>query len=184
MKEILMIHEVDDSLFSRIDLEKYILTFDDGLATQWKYFDEFKKVNTEKYFFFSTGIVCPEEEEQDFSFIECGIAHKKFFEIHVSKHYMKFSQLKEIQHTKNCFLGGHGHAHIKFYSIKSRTEKMKLMNLDTLMMLQIFKEKLDFVPEYFCFPYNWSDDFYVQLLIKHNFKKLFGQERINANMLS
>ena len=184
MKEVLMIHEVYDDLFSRIDLEKYTLTFDDGLATQWKYFDKLKKVNTEKYFFFSTGIVCQEDSEQDFSFIKCGDAHKYFFETKNAKDYMKISQLKEIKQTENCFVGCHGHAHIKFRNINNRVERMKLINTDTLVTLESYKKIFNEQPTLFCFPYNWSDDFYIQVLIKYGFKKLFGKERIDANLLS
>ena len=74
MKPILMIHEFKDT-FLNLPLEDYILTFDDGLYTQYKFFNEIKKIKTEKYFFISSGIICPEYENQDDEYIMEKIFH-------------------------------------------------------------------------------------------------------------
>ena len=67
MKPILMIHEFKEE-FLNLPLENYTLTFDDGLYTQYKFFNEIKKIDTEKYFFISSNIVCSEDASQEDSF--------------------------------------------------------------------------------------------------------------------
>ena len=47
-KKILMIHEFKES-FLNLPLEDYILTFDDGLFTQYLFLSELLKINTDKY---------------------------------------------------------------------------------------------------------------------------------------
>jgi len=49
MKPTLMIHEVQD-FYLDLPLEDYILTFDDGLYSQFQYWNHFKKLKTEKIF--------------------------------------------------------------------------------------------------------------------------------------
>ena len=63
MKPILIIHEFEERFFD-LPLDQYILTFDDGLYTQYVFLEELKKIKTKKYFFISSGIVCPENIEQ------------------------------------------------------------------------------------------------------------------------
>lgn len=69
-KITLMFHEVDESIFD-IDLEKYILTFDDGLYTQYKLIDRLCELNTTKIFFISSNIICDENVKQSEENITC-----------------------------------------------------------------------------------------------------------------
>ena len=78
MKPILMIHEFKEEFFD-LPLEEYILTFDDGLYTQYVFLEELKNIKTKKYFFISSDIVCPENIEQNDEYITCNEAHKKAF---------------------------------------------------------------------------------------------------------
>jgi len=48
-KKVLMIHEVTENLFN-LPLENYILTFDDGLYSQYYHFKHFESIDTEKIF--------------------------------------------------------------------------------------------------------------------------------------
>ena len=50
-----MIHEFKEE-FLNLPLENYTLTFDDGLYTQYKFFNEIKKIKTNKFFFISSNI--------------------------------------------------------------------------------------------------------------------------------
>ena len=59
-KPVLMIHEFSEFMLS-LPLEDYILTFDDGLYTQYIHFDKIRELNTDKIFFISTGIVAHED---------------------------------------------------------------------------------------------------------------------------
>jgi hypothetical protein len=67
MKPILMIHEIRDWMFD-LPLHNYVLTFDDGLYSQYYFLDKFKTIDTEKIFFISTGILCDENEIQSTTF--------------------------------------------------------------------------------------------------------------------
>ena len=109
MKPVLMIHEFEEK-FLDLPLEKYILTFDDGLYSQYRFLEELKKIKTEKYFFISSNIICPENQKQNDESICCEKAHIKAFNKNYIN-YMKWSQIKEIDKVDNCFIGCHGHSH-------------------------------------------------------------------------
>lgn len=64
-----------------------ILTFDDGLYSQFKYFDFFKQLNKPMYFFISTNIVHSNNDSQ-VSDIECYDAHDNFFKNGDTRAYM------------------------------------------------------------------------------------------------
>ena len=53
MKPVLMIHEVDESIFNK-PLEDFVLTFDDGLYSQYKFIEAIDAIDTDKIFFIST----------------------------------------------------------------------------------------------------------------------------------
>ncbi|WP_408098574.1 polysaccharide deacetylase family protein [Peredibacter sp. HCB2-198] len=180
MKPVLMIHEVREWMLD-LPLEDYILTFDDGLYSQYFYFDHFKKLKTEKYFFISTNIVCPEHVAQSNDFPTCEDAHKSFFENQSTSHYMKWSQIKEIYQTPNCFIGGHSHNHHR-HDEKSIEKLYQNLNSDTEAMLSEFA-KQGMKVESFCYPYNKQYVLYETLLKKKEFKIFFGDERIAIESL-
>jgi hypothetical protein len=78
-----------------------ILTFDDGLASQYAYIKELEKINTTKIFFISSEIVCPEDGYQDTLCISCVDSHNSAFAGHFHN-YMKWSQIQHINETPNC----------------------------------------------------------------------------------
>jgi hypothetical protein len=172
MKPVLMIHEFKDE-FLNLPLENYILTFDDGLYTQYKFFNEIKKIKTEKYFFISSGIICPENIKQDSEYITCVQAHKKAFNGDFSN-YMKWSQINEIDKTKNCFIGCHSHFHMR-----KTAGCVECIILDNQKMFSEFKNNLEKMPDSFCFPYNYDTPLYKEILFKKGFNKFFSGERIN-----
>lgn len=175
MKPVLMIHEVRDWMLD-LPLEDYVLTFDDGLYSQYYFLDHFKKLKTEKYFFISTNIVCPEHAVQSTEFPSCVDAHKSFFDNQNTAHYMKWSQIKEIYQTPGCFIGGHSHQHHR-HDEKSIEKLYQQLISDTENMLEEFS-KQDMRVESFCYPYNKQYLLYEALLKKKNFKIFFGNERI------
>jgi hypothetical protein len=172
MKQVLMIHEFKEEYFD-LPLDKYILTFDDGLYTQYKFLKELKKIDTKKYFFISSGIVCPENVTQTDEYIESNKAHIKAFNGDFTN-YMKWSQIKEINNLSNCFVGCHSHFHNK-----KTADCVECMIPDNRYMLQDFKQKLGYIPDIFCFPYNYETPLYKEILNKKGFKNFYGKERIN-----
>ena len=172
MKPILMIHEFKED-FLNLNLEDYILTFDDGLYTQYLFLEDILKIKTEKYFFISSGIVCEEDKKQDNTFITCYNAHKKAFKNNFTN-YMKWSQINEINQTENCFIGCHSHFHMR-----KTAGCVECIILDNHNMIKEFNKNLKNLPDSFCFPYNYETPLYKEILIKKGFTNFFGKERIN-----
>jgi peptidoglycan/xylan/chitin deacetylase (PgdA/CDA1 family) len=176
MKPTLMIHEFQEKYLD-LPLEKYTLTFDDGLYSQYAFVDELLRINTEKIFFISSDIVCPEDQAQDTSIVCCKDAHKKAFAGDYSN-YMKWSQIQHINETPNCIVGCHSHSHI--YNIVSDT---RTMIRDTREMSRVFKHELGHLPKHFCFPYNIESQTYRCILHSYGFRYFYGSERINIDDL-
>lgn len=174
MKTVLMIHEVREWMFD-LPLEDYILTFDDGLYSQYYHFDRIKKLQTEKYFFISTNIICPENQEQSTHFPSCSEAHKHYFETHNAEHYMKWSQIQEISRTTNCYIGGHSHAHKRLEGMNLKALYDHLQNDTQLMMDEFAKQGIKI--NSFCYPYNKQYILYEEILKKHNLRLIFGDQR-------
>lgn len=169
MKPVLTIHEVDEWMLG-LPLHEYTLTFDDGLFTQYMYFDELKKIDTHKIFFISTGIVAEETTEQSSEFITCEDAHQKLLMTSNLEHYMNWSQIHEIHEHPQCEIGGHSHMHIKHTGFNSVN--------DTRLMMNTFHEQ-GINPESFCFPYNDMNPVYKCVLEQSGFKKFYGDERLD-----
>jgi peptidoglycan/xylan/chitin deacetylase (PgdA/CDA1 family) len=175
MKPVLMIHEVDERLFD-LPLENYVLTFDDGLYTQYQYIEELNKIKTEKIFFISSNIICVGEQSTEY--IDCVSAHEKAFNGN-TENYMTLEQIKHLMKCPNVTIGGHGHNHVKLASLNKMTHKIYNIVEDSKAMVKWFECNLGFKPTKFCFPYN--DDFngvYPELLRGLGFVDFYGSERI------
>jgi hypothetical protein len=175
-KPILMIHEFKED-FLDLPLEDYVLTFDDGLYTQYKFINEIEKINTEKIFFISSNIICPEYIDQSDDFINSIDAHRKAF-YNYYENYMKWSQIRDINKIKDCYIGCHSH----FHKLKT-ADCVECIILDNRKMFHEFKEHLGFIPHKFCFPYNYQTPLYKEILFKKGFTSFFGGERIDINTL-
>jgi hypothetical protein len=172
-----MIHEWKDD-YKSLPLHEYILTFDDGLYSQYQALEYLKTIDTPKYFFISTGIV-RDTETPNANFITCRDAHAKAFNGNFED-YMSWNEIKEIYDTKNCFIGGHGHNHVKLKDTKLR-ERLQLIN-NELRMFNEFKEH-GIEIDSFCFPYNYKDDIYMSFLRKKSINHFFFYNRIDINSL-
>lgn len=179
-KKTLMIHEIRDWMFD-LQLEDYILTFDDGLFSQYYYLEEFKKINTPKIFFVSSNIICPEDIEQNLDFPHCDEAHEDFFSNGNASNYMKWSQVKKISKTPLCTIGGHSHNHNIYKNLKIQ-ELYKNILEDTEKMVHEFK-KNEIELFDFCFPYNNQYTLYAEILKKFNIHNHYGKERIAIESL-
>ena len=167
-----MVHEMREEFFD-FPLEDYILTFDDGLYSQYYFFKDIKKINTDKIFFISTEIVADEDVQQSMDFPTCSEAHDEFFNTGEADHYMKWSQIEIIHNTSNCIIGGHSHSHQRISS------EPKLLISDTKRMKQSFKDNLKCEPDMFCFPYNADTGIYRSILSTYGFSKFYGDERLD-----
>lgn len=181
-KPLLMIHEFCED-YLNLPLKNYILTFDDGLYTQYLFLEELLKLNTPMIFSISTNLICPEDRKQDPKFISCKNALLRTFHDKFDP-YMKWNQIEEIFNTENCYIAAHGHLHMKISHLKSLNERVAFIKEDTEKMLSLFKEKLDFRPDMFCFPFNLKNPFYKGLLeTNYGFKTFLGDERLPLEIL-
>lgn len=181
-KPILMIHQFEEKYLD-LPLEDYILTFDDGLYTQYLFLNELIKIDTTKIFNISTRVVCDSYQSKEF--IKASYARKKANNYNYVN-YMTWDQIREINKHENCFIGGHGHAHSDIRDIKGFVSLVNFINSDTSTMLSTFKSKLNYRPDIFCFPYNREDynQFYRRLLEKdYDFKHFLGYDRIDIDDL-
>lgn len=152
-----MIHEVTESIL-KLDLSKYILTFDDGLFSQYYYWNILKEIPTTKIFFIPTGAIrldetCrPQFEGVHPDFPCCRRAMAKWFDAGNKEDYMTLGELRKMK-SEGAIIGAHGHAHIREYDdcFVTRLEEFKE---DNSAMSAWFKENLGEVPESYCFPYN------------------------------
>ncbi|EPZ52060.1 polysaccharide deacetylase [Bacteriovorax sp. BAL6_X] len=166
-----------------LDLSNYIITFDDGLYSQYKYLNHFLKFDTPKIFFISTNIVSPEQEEQNEITTSCSKAHESFFKTGNTANYMKWSQIKEIASTKNCYIGGHSHQHKDLRGTLALKKLHNHLKEDTDKMLNEFNTQGIEIKD-FCFPYNYEAPLYKEILKQRGIENFFGQERIAIEDLS
>jgi Polysaccharide deacetylase len=179
--KVLMIHEITEDIL-KLDLSDFdILTFDDGLFSQYRYYKHFLKFNKPMYFFISTDIVCTDSKIQPINSIQCEIAHDEYFEYESRRYYMTWDQIKEIYNTDNCFIGGHSHTHPRLKEKTIHTQYNVVKDEVTKMMNSFIIN--DIKIDSFCYPYNEEIMFYKSLLNKFDIDKFFGKERIKVEDL-
>ena len=178
--QILMIHECDDR-FLELDLSNYLLTFDDGLYTQYNFYKKIKHLPNKKIFFISTNIIC--NGTQSTEYISCRDAHQKAFDGN-NENYMTIDQIRTLMKDPLVEIGGHSHSHTRLKNFNSLLEKVEYIKQDTSTMLEWFLENLNLVPKSFCFPYNDSlDGFYKGLVEREGITTFYGKERIPIETL-
>ena len=179
-KSTLMIHEIREEMFD-LPLEDYILTFDDGLYSQYYYFDQLKTIKTEKIFFISTGIVCNGVQSTEFP--TSAVAHDKAFSGN-QEDFLTLDQIKELYNTPGVSIGAHGHSHTNLDQFPKLFDKFKYIEDDIEPMLNWFSENLGTKPTKFCYPYNNDlNGMYAKLLSKYGITEFYGSERIPVETL-
>ena len=174
-KPVLMIHEIEEKMFS-LPLENYILTFDDGLYSQYYYWPQFQKINTEKIYFISSG--CIANGEQSTNFISCKSAHQKAFAGNFED-YMSITQIKELANDPLVTIGCHGHSHFNLSEMPRLIDKINYLHKDSKKMIEWFEINFEKIPKIFCYPHN--DDLkgiYRAMLSQLGFTTFYGKERI------
>ena len=173
--KIIMIHEVHPWMLD-LDLSEFdIITFDDGLYSQYRAYKHFLKFDKPLYFFISTDIVCPKKTKQNKDIVSCSESHKRFFENGDLSNYMKWSQIKEIYNTKNCYIGGHSNSHQRIKSLPLKEQSEIALN-DVFIMISKFREN-EIEISTFCYPYNEEILGYNASLKKFGIFSFFGKNR-------
>lgn len=185
--EIIMFHELNSSILDFMIenvnfFSNKLFTFDDGLYSQYYYFETLQKIFPKNImiFFISTDIICPESDTQSHSFPKCDIAHKYYFKNNKNKkHYMKLSQIKELSLNSNVIIGGHGHKHLSGKFPKNQLlEYVKTWTNDFINMVNWFAIN-DLPLSIYCTPYN-EYSFLLHGSIKNKYPiKIIGPGRID-----
>lgn len=177
---MLMIHEVREWMFD-LPLNDYILTFDDGLYSQYYYNDRFKELTTQRIYYISSGVVST--GQQSLGFPNCVDAHIKA-RAGNTEDYMTVEQIKELMQDPNVIIGAHSHSHTRLDNFTSLVEKVAYINQDTEQMILWFEENLGFKPTHFCFPYNEDPHgLYKGLVKKFGVTDCVGSGRTPIEML-
>jgi len=167
-----MIHEITKNVLSK-DLSTFdVISFDDGLYSQYMNLEHFLKLPQPKYFFISTNIIC--NTKQSSEIIYCADAHKKAFNGNF-ENYMTWDQIIEIYNTPNCYIGGHSHNHNLITSLKENIQ-------DTNTMINEFK-KHNIIIDSYCYPYNNEYKIRDLTLKIHKIHKIFGKNRVAVESL-
>lgn len=176
-----MLHEIcEDTL--NLTLDQYTLTFDDGLYSQYYYFDHFQAIPTEKIYFISSNTICL-DNKQSLCFPSCREAHKKA-SVGNMEDYMSVDQIKLMMEDPLVTIGGHSHSHTSLHNFPRMVDKIQYIMDDTERMLEWFNRNLNIHPTSFCFPYN--EDFqglYPAILKRYGFTEFYGRERIPVETL-
>jgi hypothetical protein len=177
MNNVLMVHEITETMLN-LDLSNFdCIVFDDGLYSQYKHYKHFLKFNIPLIFGISTEIVHEDLNIVQNEFISCREAHFQYFNFKNTSSYMTWEQIKEIHETENCIIAGHSHSHSKF-----EVPLIKLFNSlynDTSKMLQTFKNH-NIEINSFIYPYNKHHFLYEHILKTINngsIKNFYGYGR-------
>jgi hypothetical protein len=184
--KIIMFHEINDNIINILKenqnyLAYAVFTFDDGLYSQYYYFDKINDLfpNNPKIFFISTDIIYTGFESQIIN-ISCYDAHKKYFTENNKQAYMTLSQIKSLNKKNNCYIGGHGHKHL--HAINCTREPLKIFCKnwinDFITMKEKFTEYKLYNIKIFCTPYN-EENIILNGLLKRVYNGyIIGKQRI------
>ena len=203
--KVYLFHEINNEIIKDIiELSKNepeaILTFDDGLYSNYLYLNELKKLPNKKIFFISLGILRNTDIEPNSTFIKCSEAHRQ----QDTSFYMSISEVNEIENLPkeyNCFIGLHGVDHLKCFLKGPLINKIQYPIIagnkkysGIKECARIFKEEIDkmFIlsdilldkkTRYFAWPYNQENSFMYNIVVNKartlNLElELFGIERI------
>ena len=173
----LLVHQVDEWMLD-LDLTSFdIITFDDGLYTQYKYYKEFLKLKKPLYFFISTSIICNGNQSKEL--IKCNEAHDLYFKSGDTSHYMTWEQVHELN-DNGCIIGGHSDTH-PYLNNMSFIKQLKESYSQSRMMMKVFNEHNISVTS-FAYPYNFKCAGY-DVLKRNGITQFFGDERIEIETL-
>lgn len=193
----LMIHAWHDK-YLEMDLNNYILSFDDGLYSQ---VDGIKKIvqkfpDVEIRYYVSTGLINVGGYPRTYN--ESDVAHRIFQETGNTGDFVSYDDLLELSKISNVTIGLHGHMHLDLQHLQrnySLADQFKIWDEDILKMLfstiQLVQQKIiDPNIIHLCMPYNQDFPLYVATFRK-KFSVYFpeaefvvtGAGRVNINNL-
>lgn len=184
---ILMIHEIKKEFFN-LNLQNYVLTFDDGLYSQFYYSNKLNKIPTRKILFITpsliqnSNIIRSQFSNTNIEFPACFEAMEKWVKYKDNSDYMTIAELKKIIREYDFEIGAHSYNHNRYP--KKLSEYIKIFKKDTEIMIEWFIKNLNFKPTSYCFPFNVELVLMRSLLINEfKFNEFFGNDRIDIQGL-
>jgi len=172
----LMIHKFIEE-YLEYNLNDYILTFDDGLYNNYKWYPIIREKfpETQMIFFISTNIIHSGNSPQNPN-IDAPDAHDLFFNFNDTSPYMTLDQIKELNKEDNVTIGYHGHNHLNLNDLKQYKLKKQLdiFRDDYLTMFNTF-DKYDILTDIYCTPYNQYNDL-LMMILKKDYKNIYNKD--------
>lgn len=165
-----MIHEVHPWM-TTLNFDQKILSFDDGLQTQYEMISKFP-INNKKILFPIVGFI--NDKNLNKNLVSCREALRKAY-CGNTEHYLNFKQLDFLINS-GIEIGGHSFSH---RDIRQMTfvESVEYLKKDTEQMF-IFFEKYKININFFCFPFNYDSIIYRTIVKQYNSEIVFvGKNR-------
>lgn len=168
------IHEITQENIKRISSANSddILVFDDGLFSQYYYFNKIKHLQSTKYFAISANLVLDYKTEQKWD-INRNKAMWFYKEKKDKSSYMNIDQIKEIINTDKCNLCAHGYNHLKFSDYMKKFKDLRFLTSEFIddfnKSLEWYDKNLNIIPTAYCFPYNYTFNGLLKALVKEKF---------------
>jgi peptidoglycan/xylan/chitin deacetylase (PgdA/CDA1 family) len=173
--KILELHEITERHLTE-DYSNYdIITFDDGLYSQYYYREFFLSLKRPLIYFISSSIIHNGHEQ--IKDIDCVSAHENYFNKNDSCSYMTLEQIKELSSVAE--IGGHGHSHIHLSGLNLKEMFIKFKN-DTENMINYFENNNIKIKSY-CYPYNFTPPFGNAFLKSKDIQNIYGPGRCTLN---
>ena len=184
--ECLGIHELNNTVIDIVNNnydENILLTFDDGLYSQFKYKDRIKNKN--RIYFICPSLVNTKEiNDED---VTTYVAMSRHFYYNSNEYYMKLEHVQTLI-NEGYTIGAHSfyHENIRYCSkikvnnklINNSRSYLSIKNEnyireDTELMLNWFDKYLNIRPLYYCFPFNNSTNKLKDILKTYDFTEFF-----------
>lgn len=175
LPKILEIHQIEDWMLkkSKSFYEDFdILTFDDGLYSQFENSDFFQRIDRPKVYFFSTNIFRPSLTIKP-EFKVCDVAHHDAIINHDYSGYMALAEIAELSKYPKTYIGMHGHNHVYLNNMK-KVMQIKTVHEEVKKMLECFNRysrnhniKRVYNFDFFCAPYNFASVYEKCILREH-----------------
>ena len=177
------VHSVCEDFF-KMDLSDYILTFDDGLYSQFFYWNLIDQIKTEKILFITTGAILPSNKVREqykdkfVNFKDCFESLLLWKNKNQRSNYMTLGELKYISSNYDVEIGAHSHNHYRLFQYgMTIVEKLLGMKKDVNTMFEWFETHLGIRPTSYCFPFNQYDSYLESILQTEGITQFFGSER-------
>lgn len=180
------IHELNNTVIDLINNsydENILLTFDDGIYSQFKYKDRIK--NRNRIYF-----ICPNlinTKLVNYEDVTTYVAMSRHFYDNSNEYYMKLEHIKTLI-DESYSIGAHSfyHENIK-YKLKRKLNHKNIdiskslltikdedyVKKDTELMLEWFNKNLNIKPTSYCYPFNTKTDTLELILKTYEFTEFF-----------